>query len=127
MKEVINNSDLHFEHMLWQSELAFWEDEFKTFNNRLSELINRWTDKKVLTQLEHFQNEFIMHGGVIENLQETIEKHEVSIAGHTQAGHESMDVSLFNNHMEFRKKMETQREIYADLKKDFFRFLSKYM
>lgn len=127
MKEVVNNSDLHFEHVQWRSELAFWEDELKSFKNRLSELVTRWTDKKVLAQLEHYQNQFILHGGVIEDLQETIEKHEANIAGHSQTGSESMDVVMVKKHFEFRHKMETQREIYADLKKEFFRFLSKYM
>ena len=126
-KEAIYNSDLHFEHEQWRSELAFWKDELKSFNNRLSELVTRWTDKEVLAQLEHYQNQFILHGGVIENLRETIEKHEINIAGHSQKGNVSMDVALVKVHLEFREKMETQRQIYADLKKEFFRFLSKYM
>jgi len=126
-KAVITNSDLHFEHKQWESELAFWNDELKSFNNRLSELANRWTDKDVLAQLEHFQNEFILHGEVIEDLEETIEKHEINISAHSDEYHESMDVPMVKTHLKFREKMETQRQIYADLKKDFFRFLSKYM
>ena len=63
MKEVVYNSDLHFEHKQWNSELAFWEDELKTFKNRLSELVTRWTDNEELAQLEHYQNEFILHAG----------------------------------------------------------------
>ncbi len=64
-KEVIFDSNLHFEHKRWRSELDFWEDELKFFNNRLNELVTRWTKKEVLKQLEHYQNEFILHGGVI--------------------------------------------------------------
>ena len=126
-KELIYDSDLHFEHQQWRSELAFWKDELKSFKNRLSELVNRWTEKKILAQLEHYQNQFILHGGVIENLQETIEKHETNIAGHSQKGDESMDVALVKKHSEFRYQMEAQRQIYADLKKEFFRFLTNYM
>jgi hypothetical protein len=127
MKDVIYNSTLHFEHELWKSELAFWKDELKSFKNRLGELVIRWTDKDVLAQLEPYQNEFILHGGVIEDLKETIEKHEINIAGHSQKGNVSMDVAMVKTHLEYREKMETQRQIYADLKKEFFRFLSKYM
>ena len=125
--EVLNNEDLHFEHRQWQSELAFWEDELKSFNNRLSELINRWTDKEVLAKLEHYQNEFILHEGIIDKLQETIEKHETRIAGQAKSGQESLDTVMTKNHITFREQMETQRQIYADLKKEFFKFLSKYM
>ncbi|MFD2914597.1 hypothetical protein [Psychroserpens luteus] len=126
-KEVLYNSNMHFEHVQWKRELAFWEDELKSFNNRLSELVTRWTDKDVLAQLEHYQNEFILHGGVIEDLQESIEEHEERIAGQSITGEDAIDVQLAKQHVEFRNKIETQREIYAELKKQFFRFLEKYM
>ena len=126
-KEILYNSNMHFEHEQWKGELAFWKDELMFFNNRLSELVTRWTNKDVLAQLEHYQNEFILHGGVIEDLQETIEKHEERIAGQSIEGEDAIDVQLAKQHVEFRNKMETQREVYADLKKEFFRFLEKYM
>ncbi|QCE40487.1 hypothetical protein [Psychroserpens sp. NJDZ02] len=126
-KEIIYNSNMHFEHEQWKGELAFWKQELQFFNNKLSELVTRWTNKDVLAQLEHYQNEFILHGGVIEDLLETIEKHETRIAGQSLEGEDAIDVRLAEQHVEFRNKMETQREIYADLKKEFFRFLEKYM
>tara|TARA_R110002033_G_scaffold166331_1_gene204856 strand:+ start:82022 stop:82408 length:387 start_codon:yes stop_codon:yes gene_type:complete len=126
-KEIITNSNLHFEHELWRLELFFWKDELKFFNNRLSELITRWTKKEVLVQLEHFQNEFILHGGIIEDLLEAIEMHETRIAGQSQAGQDALDTGLVQKHLDFRNQIETQRTIYADLKKEFFRFLTKYM
>jgi len=126
-KEVIYNTDLHFEHQQWWSELAFWEDELKSFNNRLSELVTRWSDKEVLAQLEHYQNEFILHNGIIDKLKEAIEVHETRIAGQSQTEQDALDTALVKKHLEFRNKMETQRQIYADLKREFFRFLTKYM
>ena len=125
--EVLFNDDLHFEHNQWRSELAFWEDELKSFTNRLNELITRWTNREVIMQLEHYQNEFILHGKVIDQLQEAIEKHEIRIAGQTQVGQDALDTVMTKKHLEFRNKMETQRQIYANLKKSFFHFLTKYM
>jgi hypothetical protein len=125
--KILYNSNMHFEHVLWKRELEFWEDELKTFNNRLSELVTRWTDKDVLAQLEHYQNEFILHGGVIEDLQEAIEEHEIRIAAQSGYGSNAIDTQLAKKHVEFRNRIETQRDIYAKLKKDFFRFLEEYM
>ncbi len=126
-KEIIYNSGLHFEHVQWRRELAFWEDELKSFKNRLSELVTRWTSKDVLAQLEHYENQFVVHGGVIDDMQEAINEHETRIAAQTKTGHDALDTTLVKKHLEFRNKMETQRQIYADLKKEFFRFLEKYM
>lgn len=125
--QVLFNDSMHFEHQQWKGELDFWKDELKSFNNRLSELVTRLEDKKVLAQLSHYQNQFILHGGVIEDLEETIEEHEARIAGQSKTGSDALDTKLAKQHIEFRNKIETQRHIYAELKKEFFRFLEKYM
>ena len=122
--EVIYNQDFHLEHKQWQSEIAFWEDELKSFKKRLGELVVCRPEKGVLTQLEHFQNQFILHEGVIQDLEETIEKHEIRIAGQNLIGQDALDMPLTKEHLEFRNKMETQRQIYADLKKQFYHFLT---
>lgn len=125
--QVIYNSDLHFEHVQWQRELAFWEDELKSFTNRLEELVKRWTDKKMLAELEHYQNQFILHGAVIDKLQDDINIHEINMSGHSMKNEDVLNTSFVKRHLEFRNKIETQRKIYGDLKKEFFGFLSKYM
>ncbi|MFD1553366.1 hypothetical protein DNU06_06790 [Putridiphycobacter roseus] len=127
VEPVIYNSDLHFEHNQWSSELSFWEDELKSYKNRIAELAARWTDTDVLAELEHFQNLFIRHGEVIDNLQHDINVHESSMSAHDAKGEDVMDPALVKKHLQFRERMEAQRQIYNDLKKDFFRFLSKYM
>jgi len=126
-KELIFNSDLHFEHKLWRRELLFWEDELKSFNLRLDELVNRWTNKEMLAQLEHYQNQFVLQGNAINQLQDEINNHETDIAVSTRQGKDLLDTILVKKHIEFRNKMEVQRHIYRDLKKEFFNFLSKYM
>jgi len=126
-KEVFYNANMHFEHKLWKGELAFWNDELKSFTNRLSELVTYWTDKNVLAQLEHYQNEFFLHKGVINDLQEIIDEHETRIAAQTNTGRDALDTQMTKKHIEFRNRIETQRHIYAELKREFFLFLEKYM
>jgi hypothetical protein len=125
--EIIFNSDLHFEHKLWRRELFFWEDEIRSFRNRLEELVKRWSNKEMLAQLEHFQNRFILHEDVINKYQDHINVHETIIANSSKKGKDMLDISLVKGHIEFRNKMEVQRHIYGDLKNEFFKFLTKYM
>jgi len=126
-RAIIFNSDLHFEHKQWRRELFFWEDEIKSLKNRLGELAIRWTDKEMLTQLERFQNQFMIQENVIDELQELINLHETNIAEHTKKGEDVLNQQLVKKHTEFRTQMDTQRILYGDLKKEFFRFLSIYM
>ena len=125
--ELIFNSDLHFEHKQWRRELLFLEDEIKSFKNRLEELVNRWTKKEMLAQLEHYQNQFIIQESVIQKFQEDINMHETNISAHYKKGEDVLDTFLVKKHVEFRNHMDVQRHIYTDLKKEFYRFLSNYM
>ena len=126
-KEVIYNSNLHFEHELWRSELLFWESELRFFTKRLEELVMRRTDKNVLVQLEHYQNQFIYHKEVIDTLQHDINVHETDLNEHSIRKENVLNHALVKKHLEFRNRIETQRNIYADLKKEFFSFLSKHI
>jgi len=124
---VIFNSDLYFEHKQWRRELFFWEDELKSFKNRLDEIVKRWTDKNVLAQLEHYQNQFIIQEDVINKFQDDIFLHETNIAAHSKKGERVLNKKLVKKHIEFRNHMDVQRRVYTDLKKEFYRFLSEYM
>jgi len=124
---VIFNSDLHFEHSQWQNEILFWKDEIETFQNRLDELKNRWTDKKVLAQLDEFGKSFIAHKKHFEEYLEEIKAHELNIAKHYEIHQNVIDIPDLKRHEEFREIMATERSIYGELKKEFFKFISKYM
>lgn len=126
-KELIFNTDLHFEHENWNRELNFWKDELITFQNRLNELNMRWTDKSILAEIEKFQNQFTVHKEAINSIQDQIEMHETNMAGHYQKKEDVLNKSLVQNHLLCRDKMETQRTLYNELKRDFFRLLTRYL
>lgn len=92
--KVIYNSDLHFEHKHWRSELAFWEDELKSFKNRLEELVSRLTNRGALAQLEHYQNAFIRHREVIDMLQHDINVHETDMSNHYLKNEDVVNTAL---------------------------------
>lgn len=126
-RDVIFNSDLHFEHKQWRRELLFWEDELKSLHKRLSELVLRWTNKEMLAQLEQYQNKFIIQENEIDELEDFINLHELKISEQTKKGIDALDLQLVKKHNEIREQMDAQRNLYSELKGNFFRFLSKYM
>lgn len=126
-KEIIYNADLHFEHENWQREINFWEDELKSFHKRLEELVSRWTDKSVLAEIEKFENKFMIQEKEFDSLKDQIAMHEKNMAAHYEKNEDVLNKMFVNQHLDFRKVLETERNLYNDLKKDFFRFLTKYM
>lgn len=125
--KTLSNELAHFEHTQWRNELSFWESELKFFNERLGEIVSKWTDKTVMAELEQFQNQFIRQAEVIDTLQHEINVHETEIAEHLKKNIDVLNIEHAEHHKSFQGKMETQRTIYADMKKKFFNFLSKYM
>jgi hypothetical protein len=127
MDTLVNNANLHFEHKSWLNEAAFWLDEIKSFQNRLNEIEERWTNDMVLAELGQFQNQMIIHKDRIATLTDEIEAHEHDIADTIDEVNEAVDRVGFRYHLDMREKMETERVMFHDLKKRFFSFLSKYM
>lgn len=126
-KELIYNADLHFEHENWQRELDFWEDELKSFHLRLEELVKRWADKKVLAEIDKFQNQFMIQQSEFDALKDQIAMHEKNMASHYEKNEDVLNKTFVSQHLSFRDVIETERNLYGKLKKDFFQFLTKYM
>lgn len=124
-KPVLYNSNMEFEHQQWKKEIAFWKKELESFNNRLSELITRWTNKEVLAQIGAYQKQFVLQESVLEDLLEIIKQQETHISEKSKASTLEQDIQLSIKHSNIRNQMETHRERCAELKKSFFRFLEK--
>ena len=123
--EIINNEDLHLEHNQWNMELSFWEDELKIFEKQLESVITSLTDKKALAELDHFQNQFRIHSDTFRELKEAVETHDADLAQHSRARINSIDRIRFDKHRETRDQMTRERQLYQDLKKEYYLFLSQ--
>ena len=69
----------HFEHRVWMNELKFYEDEVKIFEHQLEVLVGKGI-KELLPNLEKFQNKFIRHKEVLDELMHDIKIHEHALA-----------------------------------------------
>lgn len=119
--------DLHFEHKLWLNELKFFNDELEIFENRLAELVTRYTSEKVLTRLEQFQNKFIHQREVIHDLKHKVKAHEKQLAAFAEEHPVAVDHQYFNDHTSLREAMQQYRKIFTELKESFFRYLAEWM
>ena len=123
--ELIYNEELHFEHQQWSRELDFWQDELKTFKHRLEEVSAKWQDNELLTKLDYFENRFQIHEHKINEFKERIYAHELNMAQISRAGVVSVDRISYAYHLDLRDQIETQREMYQELKKEFYQFLTQ--
>lgn len=118
-------TDLHFEHRLWANELNFFADELKIYEHRLEELVNKYTKQEMLAELEQFQNQFIRQKEVLDELRHNIKVHEQKIGQALQRGEEAPTDPSFHEYMS--GEVTSFRNIYKDLKTNFYDFMRKYM
>jgi hypothetical protein len=127
MKNTVFMSDLHFDHKMWERQLKFQKGELEFFRDRLAEVAERWTDEKVLQQVEHFQNSFIIHSNKIDELQHDINIHEDELVARVKENPIAIDHVHFADHTQQRTDIETQWKLYNDLKDEYLDFLRMAM
>ena len=126
-KELIFNPDLHFEHETWMRELDFWNDEIESFQNRLNELVMRFSDKEMFASIEKFQNQIVIHEAALKSIRSQIQMHESNMADHYRRDEDSLNAELVKKHLSIRENMEDQRSIMSEMKKTLFAFLTQYI
>jgi chromosome segregation ATPase len=117
--------ELHAEHNEFLSVLAFAKDEIKTFKTRLNEVVTANNKQEVMAQVEHFENQFLRHNEVIDELKHEIHECEVRIAKLAEENNVATDHRKTDDHAELRDQMETFNKIYSELKTEFKKFLEK--
>lgn len=120
---VISCEDLFFEHKQWMSELHFWQQELKFFQKQLEPLVRYITDKKILVRVTHFQNQFDIHKSTLNEFRDAIENHNQDLVQHSYAGVDAIDRVRYRKHVEIREQMIRERELYQELKKEYYAFL----
>ena len=101
------------------------KDEIKSYQNRLSEVVSANTGLEVLTQVEHFQNQFIRHKEVIDELNAQIHHCEKDIAQMAQSNNVATDQRKADDHTELRDGMDQFKKIFGELRMEYLKFLAK--
>lgn len=117
--------DLHAENQEWIEKMAFYKDQIETLTNRLGEVATKYTDKDITATIEHLQNQLIRQKEVLDELRHEIKADDKSLAQNAQANPVASDHRLFADHPHLRDKVETYDKLFAELKAEFDRFLSK--
>ena len=118
---------LHAENVEWSKSLGFYSDELKSFELRLSEVVIANTGTEVLSQAEHFQNQFIRQREVIDILNHEMNVGEDKILEEVKNNDVATDHRKMEAHSELRDQMQAFEKIYREMKAEFIEYLSKVL
>lgn len=122
-----NLSELHDEHVEWIERLAICKDEVKSFIKSLEDVIASDPDNETLANVEHFQNQFIRHIEVIDELRHDVKGEEKKIIRESKTKDITTDNRLFDENMSLLDQMKSFDKIFRELKEEYQSFLQKVL
>lgn len=117
----------HDEHRDWMSKLKFYEDEISIFKNRLSEIVSKNTQKDILAQAEHFQNQLIVQKENIDEISHSITVDEDTIQKAVDKKSKFIDHLDSEPHTNEKVAMESFEKNFTELRAEFNKFASKVL
>ena len=110
------------ENITWKRMLDFFNQENSYLKNRLSEVVDRATDKTLISTAEHFQNEFILNDECIQDIGKDIKVQEKSLQL-TLAQKKLPDPKACKMQDKLRNEMFYLEKEFSKLKNEFNQYL----
>lgn len=120
-------SEQHKENVEWSSKLDFYKDEIEILQKRLDEIAGKNTKKEVLTPLEHFQNQLIIHRNTIDEIQHGVNLSEDAIVGEITKNPVASDHRKMEYHQAEKEEIQILEKAFKELREEFNRFVSKWI
>lgn len=117
----------HEENSTWTNSLQFYKDEIVILRERLSEIAAKNTNKEILAEVEHFQNQFIIQRNNIDEIMHLIKQNENAIIAEINSNPIAVDHRKVKAHTEEKEQMESFEKTFNDLREEYNRFSAKWM
>jgi hypothetical protein len=123
-ESIIN---LHHEHTEWINKLTFYKDDIKVLSKRLEEIVTKNNAKDVLSEVEKFQNQFIIQNDNIDRIKHIINLDEDKIKNEIQSNPVAVDHRKMGDHAEERDLVDTFEKNFNEIRAEFNKFSAKWM
>jgi len=128
MEKKVSISHMSNAHTDWLRGLDFYKDEIKILRDRLTEVASKNTNREVMKEIEHFENQFDVQAENIHKLVHDIQ-HNIKVAGREahNSGAGYIDGALLEQHTLLGDRFQTEEKTVNELRQSFNRFASVYM
>lgn len=117
----------HANDLQWRNTMAFYKDELGILRKKLDEVNQKNTSRDLKIMISHFENQFIIHYDVIDELNHEINLREDYIARRIKANTAGYEYRVIRQYAELKGKVAIFEKLFAELKKSFNKFLSECM
>lgn len=119
--------DLHAEYAEWNNRLKFYRDEWQILNNRLAEVAEKNNAFEVRAEIEHFQNQLILHDEQLDILTHKLNEAGKKIEENIRQNPTASDHRKMSEEAGLREEVQAFEQIFGDLRSSMSRFFSKWI
>ena len=123
--ETIKIEVLHAEHREWLNKIDFYQDDLKIMRHRLEEIASRNTNKSLLAQVEHFQNQFVIQRNELDEMKHAIHQSESNIAENISQNGTAVNRRSMPDDQTMRDRMAQFEKLFLQLRVELMSFLAK--
>jgi hypothetical protein len=106
----------------WRETLRSYRDEFGQFRNRLQDLAGRQTNRDVLLEIEHLENQFHIQLINIHDLKHAIKNHDRKINSEMAASNGQLSDETTADHEHLYNEYQQLDSTLQDVKQEFLHF-----
>lgn len=117
----------HEENTEWMSKLDFYKDEIAILKGRLEEITTKNNAPEVLSQVEHFQNQWIIQRNNIDEISHQVKANEASLLKEINSNPVAVDHRKTEYHAQEQELVNSFEKNFNDLRQEFNAFSAKWM
>lgn len=117
--------EVHTEHTDWYSKLDFYKDEIAILENQLEEIVAKNKKPDILTEIEKFQNQFIIQKDNIDRIRHAVNIDEDKVIKELKRNPNNIDKHSIKEDSSIEDSINTFEKNFKELRYDFSTFLAK--
>jgi uncharacterized membrane protein YgaE (UPF0421/DUF939 family) len=125
MKESIYKQ--HEENTDWLNRLDFYKEDIKILTKRLEEIATKNSATEVLSEVERFQNQFIIQNNNIDEIKHLVKENESLLKKEIESNPVAVDHRKMEYHEKEKELVEAFEKNFNTLREDYNTFSSKWM
>lgn len=107
--------------------IAFYQQELGILQERLQEVAGDNTAREVQEKVEHFQNQFLIHGNWLEELKHDIHANDEDIEAELLLTGTMVSEAAAAEHSRIHERYLEEEKIFNELRHEFNRFAAEWM
>lgn len=107
--------------------LTFYKQELSILQERLDEIAGKNTGSEAVIGVEHFQNQFLIHGMAMDQLLYRIHKNDKELENELELTGVYVQAETAVQHEQVHEEYQNEEKLFNELRHEFNRFAAKWM